>query len=80
MGWRAVPCDECVNGYRDDFMMCKKCSATGKILVRDVDPYRDLKIAGWINGFLFACVFGLVLWGALELVMRWVPRVIQALR
>jgi hypothetical protein len=72
MGWHAVPCDApyCVDGFCDQHVICKKCSGSGRILVRDIDPYRDLAIARVINFVVFALVCAAVFWGAIEIVLK----------
>jgi hypothetical protein len=82
----AVRCDVCSGIGHTNNYHCEKCGGTGRIPVLDGEQWAtdrarvDLKIASWINGLLFAVVFGIVLWTAIVAILHWVPRVIQALR
>jgi hypothetical protein len=70
MPFHSVPCDypACTHGFVGQ-TLCPKCGGDGRILL-PYDEHASLKIARWINGFLFALVFSFVLWGIVEGALR----------
>jgi hypothetical protein len=72
----AVRCDACNGLGSTNNYFCQKCDGTGRIPVLDGEQWAtdrmraDVRIANWLNGFIFALVFAFVLWGAIELVFK----------